>query len=50
VSAGPLRAALEAGLGDALRGAFPFEGAHCARLTETVLARLGARDGPPPSG
>ena len=45
-----LRAALAARLGDPLRGAFPFEGARCARLTEAVLARLGARGGPPPSG
>ena len=41
-----LRAALEARLGDALHGAFPFEGARCARLTGTVLARLGAPGGP----
>ena len=40
-----LRAALEARLGDALRGAFPFEGAHCSRLAEAVLARLGAPGG-----
>ncbi len=41
-----LRAALEARLGDALHGAFPFEGARCARLSEAVLARLGAPGGP----
>jgi len=41
-----LRAALEERLGDALRGAFPFEGARCARLSEAVLARLGAPGGP----
>jgi RNA polymerase sigma-70 factor (ECF subfamily) len=36
-----LRVALEQRLGDALSGAFPFEGARCARLTVAVLARLG---------
>jgi RNA polymerase sigma-70 factor (ECF subfamily) len=41
-----LRAALEARLGAALRGAFPFEGARCARLTEAELAPLGAGDAP----
>jgi RNA polymerase sigma-70 factor, ECF subfamily len=40
-----LRAALEQRLGDALGGAFPFDGARCARLTEAVLARLGLADG-----
>ncbi len=45
-----LRAALEERLGDALRDAFPFEGARCARLTEAVLARLGAAEGPARSG
>jgi RNA polymerase sigma-70 factor (ECF subfamily) len=36
-----LRAALEERVGDALRGAFPFDGARCLRLTESVMARLG---------
>ncbi len=45
-----LRAALEARLGDALRGAFPFEGARCARLREAVLARLGIAADPAPPG
>jgi RNA polymerase sigma-70 factor, ECF subfamily len=45
-----LRGALEERLGDALRGAFPFEGARCAWLAEAVLARLEARDGPARTG
>jgi RNA polymerase sigma-70 factor (ECF subfamily) len=36
-----LRVALEERIGDVLRGAFPFGGARCARLTEAVIARLG---------
>jgi RNA polymerase sigma-70 factor (ECF subfamily) len=36
-----LRAALDQRLGDTLRDVFPFDGARCARMTESVLARLG---------
>ena len=43
-----LRAALEERLGDALRGAFPFEGARCARLTGRVLERLRLGSAPSP--
>ncbi len=35
-----LRRALEAELGTALTEAFPFGGTRCARITETVLARI----------
>jgi len=35
-----LRRTLEAELGAAVTGAFPFGGARCARITEAVLARL----------
>lgn len=45
-----LRAALEERLGDPLRGAFPFDGARCARLTEAVMARLGPTGGAVPPG
>lgn len=38
-----LRGALEAQLGAIVLDAFPFAGARCERLTETVLRRLGAR-------
>lgn len=37
-----LRTALEDRVGDALRSAFPFDGARCLRLTEAVMAQLGA--------
>jgi RNA polymerase sigma-70 factor, ECF subfamily len=43
-----LRAALDQRLGDALREAFPFDGARCARMTEAVLARLGLAAPAPP--
>jgi RNA polymerase sigma-70 factor (ECF subfamily) len=43
-----LRAALDQRLGDALREAFPFDGARCARTTEAVLARLGLAAPAPP--
>ena len=43
-----LRAALEERLGDALRDAFPFAGARCARLAERVLERLGLGGAPSP--
>lgn len=36
-----LRTSLEASLAGALKDAFPFGGARCARLTGRVLARLG---------
>ncbi len=45
-----LRTALDQRLGDALRGAFPFDGARCARMTEAVLARLGLAEPPAPPG
>jgi len=45
-----LRAALEERLGDPLRGAFPFDGARCTRLTEAVLARLDLAGETSPSG
>jgi RNA polymerase sigma-70 factor, ECF subfamily len=37
-----LRQALTERLAPSLQDAFPFQGARCARLTERVLARLGA--------
>jgi RNA polymerase sigma-70 factor (ECF subfamily) len=37
-----LRAALEERLGDVLRGAFPFDGLRCERLTDAVMAQLDA--------
>ena len=43
-----LRAALAERLGDALRDAFPFGGARCARLAERVLERLGLGGAPSP--
>jgi len=36
-----LRRALDAQLATALVDAFPFDGAHCARMTDAVLHRLG---------
>jgi RNA polymerase sigma-70 factor (ECF subfamily) len=36
-----LRQALEDQLASTLKGAFPFAGARCARITEAVLKRLG---------
>jgi RNA polymerase sigma-70 factor (ECF subfamily) len=36
-----LRQALEDQLASTLKGAFPFAGARCARITEAVLTRLG---------
>jgi RNA polymerase sigma-70 factor (ECF subfamily) len=36
-----LRRALDAQLATALVDAFPFDGVHCARMTEVVLQRLG---------
>jgi RNA polymerase sigma-70 factor (ECF subfamily) len=45
---GRLRVALEARLGDALRDAFPFDGARCARLADRVLERLGLDGAQPP--
>ena len=36
-----LRKGLDAKLAPALKDTFPFQGARCARITETVLARLG---------
>ena len=36
-----LRQSLEGQLSSTLRDAFPFAGARCARITETVLSRLG---------
>ena len=36
-----LREALDAELASALTDAFPFAGARCARITDTVLRRLG---------
>ena len=43
-------AALEARLGGPLRDAFPFDGAHCARLTEAVMARLDLSEEADPAG
>jgi RNA polymerase sigma-70 factor (ECF subfamily) len=45
-----LRAALEERVGDVLRGAFPFDGARCVRLTEAVMARLGTTGMALPTG
>ena len=36
-----LRKTLDAKLATVLRDTFPFEGERCARITETVLSRLG---------
>jgi len=36
-----LRQSLNGQLASTLKGAFPFAGARCARITETVLSRLG---------
>jgi RNA polymerase sigma-70 factor, ECF subfamily len=43
-----LRRALEKDLSTSLTGAFPFGGARCARMTETVLERLGLTQTLPP--
>jgi RNA polymerase sigma-70 factor, ECF subfamily len=43
-----LRAALDQRLGDTLRDVFPFDGARCARMAESVLARLGLATPAPP--
>lgn len=43
-----LREAVGARLAPALAGTFPFAGARCARLTESVLRRLGIDDSSPP--
>ena len=43
-----LRRALDEKLAGVLRGAYPFLGARCARITEAVLARM-AGPGPSPS-
>jgi len=43
-----LRATLGARLAPALTGTFPFAGARCARISESVLRRLGI-DGSPPA-
>ena len=41
-----LRQALDQHLASTLKDSFPFAGARCARITETVLARLGALQEP----
>ena len=38
-----LRDALEKQIGPVLTDAFPFDGRRCARMTEAVLARIGAK-------
>ena len=38
-----LREALEKQIGPVLADAFPFDGRRCARMTEAVLARIGAK-------
>jgi RNA polymerase sigma-70 factor, ECF subfamily len=38
-----LRARLDAEIGDAIDGVFPFLGAHCQHMTEIVLGRLDRR-------
>ncbi|HEY8612002.1 MAG TPA: RNA polymerase sigma factor [Roseomonas sp.] len=43
-----LRQVLERRLGDTLQGAFPFDGARCARLSDAVLSRLGLPTPGPP--
>ena len=40
-----LRQSLDGQLASTLKGAFPFAGARCARITETVLSRLGKANG-----
>jgi len=40
-----LRQSLNGQLASTLKGAFPFAGARCARITETVLSRLGNDSG-----
>jgi RNA polymerase sigma-70 factor (ECF subfamily) len=40
-----LRQSLDGQLASTLKGAFPFAGARCARITETVLSRLGKDSG-----
>ena len=44
-----LRVLLEERLAETLHDAFPFDGARCARMADTVLERLGL-EAPPPSG
>jgi len=39
-----LRTSLDAKLAPALRETFPFQGARCARITQSVLARVGLKD------
>jgi RNA polymerase sigma-70 factor, ECF subfamily len=39
-----LRTSLDAKLAPALRETFPFQGARCARITQSVLARVGLQD------
>jgi RNA polymerase sigma-70 factor (ECF subfamily) len=47
-----LRQTIQAEVGSVLEDAFPFAGRRCARMTETVLARLGLAppDGDAPAG
>ena len=40
-----LRQSLDGQLASTLKDAFPFAGARCARITETVLSRLGKGSG-----
>jgi RNA polymerase sigma-70 factor (ECF subfamily) len=40
-----LRQSLDGQLASTLKGAFPFAGARCARITEAVLSRLGKNSG-----
>jgi len=39
-----LRQSLDGQLASTLKGAFPFGGARCARITEAVLSRLGSEN------
>jgi RNA polymerase sigma-70 factor (ECF subfamily) len=41
-----LRQSLDGQLASTLKGAFPFAGARCARITEAVLSRLGNKNRP----
>ncbi len=43
-----LRRALDEQLASALRDTFPFAGARCARITNSVLSRLGVQVSSPP--